>query len=213
MSKMIDLIGQQFGRLTVVTRRDKNAADGGAVWVCLCECGNFSAVYTGHLRNGHTTSCGCVRDELVASVNLTHGLSHTPEYKIWRAMLQRCHDPSCNEYSNYGGRGILVGDRWRDSFENFYADMGPRPSAEYSIDRENNNDGYHPNNCRWATPEEQHNNKRTNIFHDVDGQRKTVAQLSREHNIPETTLRRRISKGMNAEEALKHPLYQEIRKK
>lgn len=213
MTKAIDLTGQTFGRLTVVLASDKRAADGGMIWTCLCECGTFSAVYTGNLRKGHTTSCGCVRDEKVASVNLTHGMSHTPEYKVWRAMLNRCCDPTNDQYFNYGGRGITVCDRWLNSFECFYADMGPRPGDEYSIDRRNNEDGYHPGNCQWVTLEEQHNNKRTNVYYFVNGQRKTVAQLSREHGIPETTLRLRLSRGMSAEQAINHPLYQHLRKK
>jgi hypothetical protein len=90
----------------------------------------------------------------------THGMHNTPEYRTWTGMKERCYNPSADSYKNYGGRGITVCDRWRDDFPAFYADMGPRPSENHSLDRRDTDGNYEPENCRWATRSEQQKNKR-----------------------------------------------------
>lgn len=119
-----------------------------------------------------------------------------PEYHLWSLMKQRCTNPNTDKYDRYGGRGIKVCDRWMNSFENFYADMGPRPSTEHTIERENNNGNYEPNNCRWATKTEQANNRSSNTFIELNGQKVTIADASRELGVKYNTLLARVKRGV-----------------
>jgi hypothetical protein len=155
-----DLTGQRFGRLTATARAADRRAN---YWRCACDCGNESVVRGVLLRNGNTQSCGCYSKEVSAAIgrnNATHGKRHVPEYAIWNQIKQRCRNPNATRFSDYGGRGINVCERWAESFEAFYADMGPRPSSKHSIDRTNNDGNYEPGNCRWATGSQQAFNRR-----------------------------------------------------
>jgi hypothetical protein len=143
-------VGEVIGRWTVVDRGPNDSARS-SQWVCRCACGTERLVRADRLRAGKSKSCGCQRVSM-------RGL--TAEGVCWRGMKQRCRNPNNPAYPSYGGRGITVCERW-NSFENFYADMGPRPSPQHSIDRWPNNDGnYEPGNCRWATKSEQNENRR-----------------------------------------------------
>lgn len=158
------LIGRMYGARTVV---DRVRVDGALRWVCRCACGKLSYVETRSLVSRPTYSCGCVRVEKMKLRNTTHGMTKTPEYAAWDSLRQRCKNKTSSAYKDYGGRGIKVCDRWLHSFENFYSDMGPRPSSSHSIDRVDNNGDYTPDNCRWATTKEQGGNKRRRISEDV----------------------------------------------
>lgn len=151
-------IGSVHGRWTVLEHQGHNGSGSRMVRV-QCECGNVRTVQASGLKNGGTRSCGCLRTEVVSTGNnrRTHGRSYTPEWFIFHAAKQRCTNPKHRSFRDYGGRGIEF--RFR-SFEEFYEEVGPRPSNEHSIDRINNDGHYEPGNVRWATPEQQKNNKR-----------------------------------------------------
>jgi hypothetical protein len=155
-----DLTGQRFGSLIVVARAPN--AGRSLVWTCQCDCGSTKDVRAGNLQSGHTQSCGCRRREVASLAAIArstkHGMAQTREYNSWVAMKDRCSNPSHRAYPRYGGKGISVCVRWIVSFENFYADMGPRPAGT-SLDRRNSNGDYEPGNCRWATALEQRHNR------------------------------------------------------
>lgn len=129
----------------------------------------------------------------------------TPEYRAWGDMLSRCNNPKSTSYEYYGGRGIRVCNRWADSFEAFYADMGPKPSPDHSIDRRNVNRNYEPGNCRWATPTEQARNKTDTHFVDFRGEQMSAAEVAERTGINYHTFLSRIHRGISVEEAISTP--------
>lgn len=201
---MSPLIGRRFSRLNVVSvyRRNKKTT----VCVCICRCGNTTKVLASNLKRGATRSCGCLYKETRGFHSRTHGLSKTPEYKVWKKMRERCVNPNCKDYRLYGGRGITICAPWMESFENFLADMGKRPPGT-SLDRIDGNKGYGPENCRWATSLQQANNVSRNRVINLEGIERTMSEWCRLFHMPLSAVSARInSLGWTPEKALRTPI-------
>ncbi len=159
--RYVSMVGRQLDRLLVI-HQEPSDKRGMAMFSCRCVCGMVVVTRGSSLRAGHVKSCGCLRVDIARSYQVTHGhsTSGTPtrEYRTWDGMLQRCRNSNAAGYKDYGGRGITVCRSW-SKFENFLADMGPKPKG-LSIDRVDNDGNYEPANCRWATAKEQRANQR-----------------------------------------------------
>lgn len=199
MGKLNDLAGRQFGEWTVLQKADQSYR-GNARWVCRCSCGVERTVTGTNLRSGCSRSCG--HDKLTAG-----GLSRRfpSEHATWYQMHCRCADPGHPRYYDWGGRGIKVCDRWY-SFEAFLADMGPRPFPSAQLDRTDNEDGYHPLNCRWVTPMENAQNSTAIRFLEHGGLKLSVVQWARRLGIKPQILYSRLYYGWSVERTLTQPV-------
>lgn len=203
MSRLIDLTGERFGRLTVLQRAESRT--GHTMWDCVCDCGNHTTVYGTHLRRGNTRSCGCLNSDETRERSLTHGDTHDRLYQTWQNMKNRCYNPNVRSYIRYGARGIQVCEQWRNDFVAFKAwAIMSGYTEELTIDRIDPNGDYTPENCRWATVLEQANNTRTNRYLEFQGEIHTMAEWSRILGIPYTTILTRLNReGKSVEEAFK----------
>lgn len=158
--KPLDLTKQRFGRL--VAQKVVGMRGSCFLWECLCDCGGITIVKVSALRSGHTTSCGCFGRERRREAVVTHGMSRKSIHNVWHAMRQRCNNPKCKVYKNYGGRGIKVCEQWDgpDGFAQFLKDVGERPDEKLTLDRIDNDGNYEPSNVRWATRKQQSANSR-----------------------------------------------------
>lgn len=201
MSKLIDLTGQRFGRLVVIESVGRSKYRYG-LWRCKCDCGNEVIVATNLLHRGKTQSCGCYKIDK----NTTHGQSGTRLYWIWGGMINRCTNSTMHNYNNYGGRGITVCDEWR-TFEPFYEwaiTNGYR--EDLTIDRIDTNGNYCPENCRWATPKQQANNKRNNRLLTLNGITHTMTEWSEITGLSVTCICLRLDRyRWSVEDALTKP--------
>lgn len=207
MSIVIDLTGQKFSYLSVVGR-EGTTRDRKATWRCVCDCGSEVVVTGRNLRSGRTKSCGCSRQHVrkgsfvavgeprkisdrKVSDCAPHGKSKTRTHNIWQRIRQACYNPKNPKYPRYGGRGIKVCDRWLESFENFLSDMGECPDG-LTLDREDVNGDYTPENCRWATPKQQSNNRNYNKLYTYREEALTLAEWAERFDVPYHRLYQRV---------------------
>lgn len=195
----VELLGQKFGRLTVVAKIGRKGKGRSTHWSCQCDCGGSAITTTAHLNGRHTTSCGCFRD----TVAIKHGRSSARNgtYGSWRAMKSRCSNPNDVSFPNYGCRGITVCDRWENDFCAFLEDLGERPVGT-TIERIDNEGNYEPGNCRWATRREQMRNSRIARLVEVDGVIRTIAEWVRLAGIDRNMLNSRLRRGWHFKDAL-----------
>lgn len=197
---------QRFGSL--VAKRKVGPPP--AKWRCLCDCGQFANVLQSNLLRGNSTTCGCGQIAATRASNTRHGgnprSGRTREYRIWLHMKQRCHYPASPSYKNYGKRGITVCDEWRESFGAFIRDMGKCPGPRLSIERLDNDKGYSPDNCVWASYKVQGRNKRNTFRVTIDGVTKPVTTWGEESGIKTMTIRARLERGWSAKDAVFTPL-------
>jgi len=197
--------GQKIGFLLVL-KRARNDRYGNNQWLCKCTCGALTVVAGSKLLSKHTRSCGCLRRELMREKQTVHGCSgvkESTEYRSWRAMRSRCLDAKNSFYANYGGRGIKICKRWQ-KFENFFADMGYKPSSKHTLDRINNDGNYTPNNCQWATQHQQARNRRGNRLLTINGKTQCLTTWLENLGIARSTYYARLRLGWSLSEALNY---------
>lgn len=203
MGKLQNLTGKTVGKITVV-RFHGTTGSGRTLmnrWLCKClACGHEFTARTGSINSGSVGCKPCSWED-----KKTHGMWRSPEFSTWQGIQQRCYNPKDDKYHNYGGRGIIVCDRWMQSFQNFYSDMGARPYKK-TLDRINVNGNYEPENCRWATNKEQQNNRRNNTYLTFNRETLTQKQWCERLGLKESTVHNRILSGMSVEEAFTKPV-------
>lgn len=190
------LIGKKFNMLTIIGFFD-------CKWqkelLCKCDCGNIRHFSITQLEQEKVKSCGCYIRKVTYDRNIKHGQNSrkntTSEYKAWSQMKTRCYSEKYHLFHRYGGRGIKVCERWFNSFENFFTDMGAKPSSKCSLDRINNDGDYEPSNCRWSTTKEQARNQSKNHLIEIDGVVKCASEWGEIYNIPPKIILGRIYRG------------------
>ena len=207
MSKFVDLTNKRYGKL--VAKEFVGIKNNNSLWKCKCDCGNESIVYYSNLVRNHTKSCGCI----FYNRNEFHGLKDTRLYRVWANIKARCYYKKCNDYNDYGGRGISMCEEWKNSFLCFYKwayKNGYNEKAEKwqcTIERIDVNGNYEPSNCKWVTIKEQANNKTNNFKVTYKGETKTLAMWAEELDLPYKTLYSRLKyRNWSIEEAFEKPI-------
>lgn len=201
-SKFYDLSGRIFKNLTVL-RFLGQSHYGAFVYECRCVCGIVIQARAGDLHTDRIRSCGCSDSQ---RLHRAHGMSKTKVYATWRRIMQRTGNPNHVFYHNYGGRGIKVCERWMQSFDAFLADMGEPPTPEHTIDRIDTDGDYTPENCHWATRQEQASNRRNTVYLTYQGQTLRLVEWAKQMNIRPSTLNNRIRAGWNLDKAMTTPI-------
>lgn len=207
MGKFVNLEGNRYGRL--VAKEYVGIKNHNSLWLCKCDCGNESIVYYSNLIRGTTKSCGCIFNER----NEMHGMKNTRLYRVWANIKARCYYEKCIDYKDYGARGIVMCDEWKNSFLAFhdwaYANGYDEnaPKWQCTIERIDVNGNYEPSNCKWATIKEQANNKTNNVYITYKGETKTLPIWAEELDLPYKTLYSRLKyRKWSVEEAFERPI-------
>lgn len=201
---LIDKTGERYGRLIVIAQAPHKGRR--IAWLCRCDCGRDAVVVSHRLRARGTKSCGCAKIMPPIQKPKAYATRRDPTHRCWRKMIERCDKSYSTNFEYYGGRGIKVCDRWKSDFRNFLFDMGPRPSAFYSIDRYPNPDGdYEPGNCRWATQQQQVDNQKKTIWVIVDGERITLREACRRTGLKFHTAYGRLKSGCDIDAIMAAP--------
>lgn len=192
-------IGDRFNRLIVVGSI-KGTHTVKKRYICKCDCGGEIITSASELNAGNVKSCKCLQNEVRGKNLLKHGHTRVGKvkriYNVYQGMVARCYYTKNAMYKNYGGRGIIVCDRWLESYINFYEDMG-EPEKGYSLERIDVNGNYEPSNCKWATAKEQAGNKRNNVYGYWKGEKLHVAEISRRSGLSLPTVTNRIRQGID----------------
>lgn len=196
--------GDKFNRLTVLSFSGRNRKSM-LIWKCKCDCGNETLALGSHLITGRKKSCGCLGREATRARSLTHGMRNTITYASWKAMKRRCEAPADIAFVKYGGAGIVICERWH-SFENFFSDMGERPSKDFQIERVDNLGNYEPGNCIWATRTTQARNRRSNRMLTHDGKTMCIADWADFLGWSQGQINNRLHAGWSDEQALTQPI-------
>jgi len=195
----------RFGRLTIIKRTglDETSKYYKPMVLCLCDCGKEIIKNLYDITSGHTKSCGCLRDEGRKPI---HGMTKSPEWNTWCHIKQRCYDKNAKDFKRYGGRGIKMCDKWLNSFEAFFSDMGHRPFPNYTIERINNNGNYEPKNCAWIHHDKQALNRRNNTIIYYNGQYLTIGEWNTKMGFPHGLISQRLNKlGWSVNKSLSTP--------
>ena len=206
MPKALDLTGERYGNLTVI-KRVENSKNGHSNWLCRCDCGNYTTVNSGHLREKHgTKTCGCSWKK-AGERTFKHGMKNTRLYYIWSSMKKRCFNENEPSYLQYGARGISICNEWKENFkafhdwalENGYDENAER--GECTIDRIDVNGNYEPSNCRWVGMKEQSRNRRNTIYLNQDGEKIPLSEICEKQGLNYSKIRGRMARGKTFEEA------------
>lgn len=205
MKKNIEeYIGKRFGNLVVLEKDESNIHPNSNHWLVRCDCGKEFSAYPSRILSGHIKSCGCMKGKAA----LTHGCNGDEFYPTWWAMMRRCYHKENHNYERYGGRGITVCYEWHDPrvFINWARETVGHKCSRLTLERLNNNEGYSPENCCWATSKEQARNRRSNRILEIDGIEKTLAEWCEEYKIDPSVVRERIKLGWSGTDALSIPV-------
>lgn len=198
-SDFIDMTGMKFGHWEVLAFEGKIKK--AFRWTCRCECGKVKSCNGATLRNGGSTNCGCVGRQSQREKVSTHGMKKTKAYKIWSSMHERCKNWNKEHKQRYFERGISVCEKWND-FVEFWLDMGPSYQEGMTLERIDNDSGYSPDNCRWASPFEQARNRSTNRFYTMDGETLCIRDWEYKFNLPDRSLYKALNKTDDIKEAI-----------
>lgn len=201
MSWLEDNVGKKFGK--IYTKEIVRGKGQRPKYLCVCDCGKEKLIDVSSVKRG-ADSCGCFTSQKITNSNRVHGMSRTKIHSIWKAMKQRCLNPKNQRYKDYGGRGISICNSWLD-FQNFYKDVGDYPER-MSLDRIDNNKGYSPENCRWATYTQNANNTRKSTSVEYRGETKTLSEWCTLLGLNRTAMATRLSYKWDVERMFNTPV-------